>query len=208
MNTSPFTLPELPYDYDALEPHIDSATMKVHHQKHHQGYINQLNAALEKIGAKETSLNEVLRKSSYYGPAIMNHAGGHKNHSLFWESLSPKGERNPKSSISQAIENQFGSYQKFLNAFNKKAAAHFGSGWAWLCADQYGTLQLCTTPNQENPLMYPACASWKLLLGLDLWEHAYYLKYQNRRPEYIDAFWNVINWQVVNNRWESPSLPT
>ncbi len=192
-----FQLPDLPYDFDALEPYIDAKTMEIHHDKHHGGYTKKLNAALDKEGVSEKSIEEILAQVSKYSTGVRNNGGGYYNHSLFWEIMSPKGGGEPGGEIGKAINETFGSYEKFKDEFATAAAGRFGSGWAWLVKDN-GKLKIGSTPNQDNPLMDISDFKGTPILGLDVWEHAYYLKYQNRRPEYIDAFFNVINWDKVN----------
>jgi Fe-Mn family superoxide dismutase len=188
-----FELPPLPYDYAALEPHIDEATMRVHHDKHHAGYTNKLNAAIEGTDLASLSIEDILGKGVDALPgAVRNNGGGFANHSLFWQAMSPNGGGAPSGELAEAINAAFGSFDAFKEAFSNAAATQFGSGWAWLAfAD--GKLEVYSTPNQDSPLMEGKTP----LLGLDVWEHAYYLKYQNRRPDYISAFWNVVNWDYV-----------
>ncbi len=193
-----FTLPELPYAYDALEPHFDKETMNIHHTKHHQAYINNLNAALEgHADLQGKSLNELIADLDAVPEAIRtavrNNGGGHANHSFFWTTLSANGGGEPAGELADKINAKFGSFAAFKELFEKAAATRFGSGWAWLAVDKNGELEVYSTANQDSPVM----EGKKPLLGLDVWEHAYYLKYQNRRPEYISAFWNVVNWEVV-----------
>ena len=189
-----FTLPQLPYAYDALEPHIDARTMEIHHSKHHQGYTTNLNAAIEGTDFAGKSIEEIL-KTCENNPAVRNNGGGFWNHSLFWEVMSPMGGGMPAGELSAAITEAFGSFDGFKEAFSKAAATRFGSGWAWLCVTN-GKLEVCSTANQDNPIMGLGCSGTPIL-GLDVWEHAYYLNYQNRRPDYINAFFNVINWDKV-----------
>ncbi|HKO15481.1 MAG TPA: superoxide dismutase [Gemmatimonadaceae bacterium] len=197
----PFTLPPLPYPNDALEPSIDARTMEIHHDKHHAAYVNNLNAALEKAPEWQgKSLEEILRNLNKIPEAVRtavrNNAGGHWNHSLFWEIMGPKGGGEPRGKLGDAITKSFGSFAKFKEQFAAAAAGRFGSGWAWLIDEGNGTLSITSTPNQDTPLM----EGKKAILGLDVWEHAYYLKYQNRRPEYVTAWWNVVNWDRVGAR--------
>lgn len=192
-------LPNLPYAHDALEPHIDTQTMQIHHGKHHQTYVNNLNAALEghaDLQAKsvEDLIADLNSIPENIRTAVRNNGGGHANHALFWQLLSPNGGGNPTGAIAQAIDQAFGSFDKFKEQFAAAGATRFGSGWAWLIVDKSGKLAVTSTPNQDSPLMEGNTP----LLGLDVWEHAYYLKYQNRRPDYIGAFWNVVNWDKVN----------
>lgn len=195
-----FQLPELPYAHDALEPHIDTETMKIHHGKHHQGYVNNLNAAVEGTEHAGKSVEELCKTASD-NVAIRNNGGGHYNHSLFWSVMSPNGGGEPTGALADAINSEFGSLDSFKEAFAKAAATRFGSGWAWLCVSN-GTLCVCSTANQDNPLMGEGCNGTPIL-GLDVWEHAYYLHYQNRRPDYISAFWSVVNWDEVARRYEA-----
>jgi superoxide dismutase, Fe-Mn family len=196
-----FELPQLPYAYDALEPHIDRQTMEIHHTKHHQAYTTNLNNAIQGTEKENQSIEEILRDAAKT-PAIRNNGGGYYNHNLFWTILSPNGGGNPTGPVAEAIDKAFGSYDAFKEEFTKAATTRFGSGWAWLCATEGGSVQICSTANQDNPLMegVDSCGGVPIL-GLDVWEHAYYLKYQNRRPEYITAFFNLINWDEVNRRY-------
>ena len=194
----PFTLPALPYAYDALEPHIDARTMEIHHTKHHQAYVNNLNAALEKAPQLEgKSLDDLMRSINSVPEAVRtavrNNGGGHWNHSQFWEWMGPKRGGEPSGRLGDAIKSSFGDFAKFKEQFAAAAAGRFGSGWAWLIDEGNGKLSITSTPNQDNPLM----EGKKALLGLDVWEHAYYLKYQNKRPDYVAAWWNVVNWDAV-----------
>jgi Fe-Mn family superoxide dismutase len=192
-------LPSLPYAFDALEPHIDARTMEIHHGKHHAGYVNNLNAALEKRPSlADASLDDLLRNLASVPEeirtAVRNNGGGHANHSLFWPLLSPNGGGQPTGAIADAIKESFGSFGGFKEKFGSAAATRFGSGWAWLSVSRFGDLVVSSTPNQDSPIM----DGLRPVIGLDVWEHAYYLNYQNRRPDYIAAFWNVINWDQVN----------
>ena len=196
-----FTLPNLPYAYDALEPHFDAMTMEIHHSKHHAGYTNNINNAIAGLPEENMSIEAILANISKYSPAIRNNGGGFYNHSLFWSILSPNGGGNPTGKIATAIATSFGSFEAMKDEFNKAAITRFGSGWAWLCVEN-GKLEICSTPNQDNPLMDDAGCSGRPILGLDVWEHAYYLKFQNRRPDYIQTFWNLVNWEEVNKRYE------
>lgn len=197
-------LPKLPYGYDALEPHIDARTMEIHYTKHHQTYVNNLNAALEKhpdlqgksVGDLIKSLNAVPEDIR---TAVRNNGGGHLNHTMFWPMMSPNGGGEPKGELAGSINSDFGSFANFKDQFAKAATGRFGSGWAWLCIDKGGKLIITSTPNQDNPVS----DSSKLVLGLDVWEHAYYLKYQNRRADYISAWWNVVNWDQVAKNYAS-----
>ncbi|MEL7529719.1 MAG: superoxide dismutase [Bacteroidota bacterium] len=194
-----FSLPELPYAHDALEPHIDARTMEIHHGKHHNGYTNKLNAAIEGTAHADMSIEELL--ASPASGAIRNNGGGYYNHDLFWQIMSPNGGGEPSGALGDAINAAFGSYEAFKDAFAKAAATRFGSGWAWLIKKADGSVGVTSTPNQDNPLMDVADEQGTPLLGLDVWEHAYYLNYQNRRPDYINAFFNVINWDAVAARF-------
>ena len=194
-----FELPALSYAYDALEPYIDARTMEIHHTKHHAAYTSKLNDALQGSDAENKSIEEILGNMSKYSVGVRNNGGGFYNHNLFWEILSPKGGGEPAGELKSAIDQSFGSFQKFREEFSNAAATRFGSGWAWLVAGN-GGLKVTSTANQDNPLMDFADVKGTPILGLDVWEHAYYLKYQNRRPEYIEAFWNVINWEEVSHR--------
>ncbi len=189
-----FELAPLPYAYDALEPHIDARTMEIHHGKHHAGYTNNLNAAIAGTDLEGKSIEELV-KNHIDSAAIRNNGGGFWNHNLFWNSLSPKGGGSPSGELAAAIDAAFGSLDAFKEAFAKAAATRFGSGWAWLCVNSAGKLEVCSTANQDNPLMPGVGCSGTPILGLDVWEHAYYLNYQNRRPDYISAFWSVVNWE-------------
>lgn len=196
-----FQLPDLPYAYDALEPYIDKQTMELHHDKHHAGYTNKFNAAIEGTELEKMEVEEMFKDVSNHPIAVRNHGGGFYNHSLFWKVMSPNGGGEPEGDLRKTIERDFGSFENFRDEFSKAAAGRFGSGWAWLCLDEDDKLNICSTPNQDNPLMDVAgCSAKKLLLGLDVWEHAYYLKYQNRRADYIQAFWNIVNWEEVASR--------
>ena len=195
-------LPQLSYAYDALEPHIDARTMEIHHSKHHQGYTNNLNNAIAGTDLEGKSILEILENCSN-NPAVRNNGGGYWNHSLFWEVMSPNGGGEPSGAIADAINSSFGSFDAFKEAFSKAAATRFGSGWAWLCVKD-GRLEVCSTPNQDNPLMGEGCGGTPIL-GLDVWEHAYYLNYQNRRPDYISAFFNVVDWNRVSEKFSSAS---
>ena len=190
-----FELPTLNYAYDALEPNIDARTMEIHHSKHHNGYTNNLNNAISGTDLEGKTIEEIC-KSDNLSPAVRNNGGGYYNHCLFWELLSPNGGGNPDGAIADAIINQFRSFDNFKEEFSKSAATRFGSGWAWLCVKD-GGLCICSTANQDNPLMNDSCGGTPILC-LDVWEHAYYLNYQNRRPDYINAFFNLINWNKVN----------
>jgi Fe-Mn family superoxide dismutase len=194
-----FELPQLPYAYDALEPHIDARTMEIHHSKHHQAYITNLNNAVAGTELEGKSLEELMNVCKDNTP-VRNNGGGHWNHTFFWSILSPNGGGEPTGKIGEAIAKTFGSYENFKVEFTKAATTRFGSGWAWLCLHADGSLEICSTPNQDNPMMpgLGYCGG-QPILGLDVWEHAYYLHYQNRRPDYISAFFNLINWEKVNS---------
>ena len=195
-----FQLPALPYALDALEPHIDARTMEIHHGKHHNAYVTNLNAAIVGTDLESKSLEELMKVAGS-NTAVRNNGGGHWNHSLFWEIISPTGGGLPTGELAAAIDAKFGSFDAFKETFNKAAATRFGSGWAWLCIDTKKELCVCSSPNQDNPLMDVSECPGTPILGLDVWEHAYYLHYQNRRPDYIAAFWNVVNWDAVSKRY-------
>ncbi len=192
----PFTVPALPYPYEALEPHIDKLTMQVHHDKHHQAYVDNLNKAIAGTDNENKSIEELVKNAGNISPAVRNNGGGHWNHTFFWEILAPNAGGLPEGKLADAINVEFGSFESFKEKFNTAGTTRFGSGWAWL-GSQDGKLVICSTPNQDNPLMDVAECKCTPLLGCDVWEHAYYLKYQNRRPEYLNAFWNVVNWKKV-----------
>ena len=195
-----FSLPQLEYSYDALEPHIDAKTMEIHHSKHHQGYTNKLNAAIEGTENESKDIHDILSGLDMTNMALRNNAGGYYNHKIFWEVMNPNKENIMSEGLKTAIDEAFGSFEAFKEAFSKAAATRFGSGWAWLCVKN-GQLEVCSTPNQDNPLM-PNGYGGTPILGIDVWEHAYYLNYQNRRPDYINAFFDVINWGVVSEKFE------
>ncbi len=195
-----FELPKLPYAYDALEPHIDARTMEIHHSKHHNGYTNNLNNAIEGMVLAGKSIEEICASTGLSGGA-RNNGGGYFNHCLFWNIMSPNGGGEPTGVIAGAINKAFGSFEEFKNTFSAAAGTRFGSGWAWLCVHKGGKVEVCSTPNQDNPLMPGVTCQGTPILGLDVWEHAYYLNYQNRRPDYINAFFNVINWNEVSKRY-------
>ena len=199
-----FTLPQLDYAYDALEPHIDARTMEIHHSKHHQGYTNKLNAATEGTENDSKDILDILSNLDMTNMPLRNNAGGYYNHKLFWEILSPKGNNKMSDELKSAIDNSFGTFDNFKDSFSKAAATRFGSGWAWLCVKD-GQLQICSSANQDNPLMPSIGCGGTPILGLDVWEHAYYLNYQNRRPDYINAFFSVINWGVVSEKFNQVS---
>ena len=196
-----FTLPDLPYSFDALEPHIDKETMQIHHDKHHGGYVNNLNKAIEGTEHENKSLEELVANAGSISPAVRNNAGGHWNHSFFWEILSPNGGGKPTGKLAAAIDEAFGSFEAMQEKFNAAGASRFGSGWAWLALSN-GHLQICSSPNQDNPLMDIAECKATPILGADVWEHAYYLKYQNKRADYLKAFWNLVNWDKVSETFE------
>jgi Fe-Mn family superoxide dismutase len=195
-----FELPALPYATDALEPNIDARTMEIHHGKHHNGYVTNLNNAIAGTDLEGKSLEELLKVAGS-NTAVRNNGGGHYNHSLFWKILSPNGGGAPTGELAAAIDAKFGSFDAFKETFNKAAATRFGSGWAWLCVDTKKELCVCSSPNQDNPLMDIAECPGTPIMGLDVWEHAYYLNYQNRRPDYIASFWNVVNWDEVSKNY-------
>ena len=195
-----FTLPQLDYAYDALEPHIDSRTMEIHHSKHHQGYTNKLNAAIEGTNLESKNIHQILTDLDMNNMALRNNAGGYFNHKLFWEIMNPNNKTEMSNDLSSAIDNSFGSFDNFCASFSDAAATRFGSGWAWLCVKD-GKLEICSTSNQDNPLMPSIGCGGTPILGIDVWEHAYYLNYQNRRPDYVSAFFNVINWGVVSEKF-------
>ena len=196
-----FTLPDLPYTPASLEPHIDARTMEIHHDKHHAAYVNNLNAALQGTEHEGKSLETLLANISKLPPAVRNNGGGHWNHSMFWEIMAPNAGGEPDGALAAAINAAFGSFEEFKKQFGQAAATRFGSGWAWLCVGEDGGLFITSTPNQDNPLMDVAEKPGRPILGLDVWEHAYYLHYQNRRPDYISAWWNVVNWKEVARRF-------
>lgn len=198
-----FELPKLNYNYTDLEPHIDAKTMEIHHSKHHQAYVNNLNAAIENTDAASMSIEEIVKNISKFSPAVRNNGGGHWNHTFFWNVMSPNGGGNPSGELASKIDAQFGSFEAMKEEFNKAATTRFGSGWAWLCKKADGSLCICSTPNQDNPLMDIAECPGTPIIGLDVWEHAYYLNYQNRRPDYIAAFWNVVNWEAAAENYKN-----
>lgn len=198
-----FTLPALPYNHDALEPHFDTMTMQIHHGKHHQAYVDNLNKALAGTENENKSLEELMAMMSKLPIPVRNNGGGHFNHSLFWEILSPNGGGNPTGKLAEAIEAQLGGLEKMKADFANAGMTRFGSGWAWICVKADKSLCICSTPNQDNPLMDIAECPGTPILGMDVWEHAYYLHYQNRRADYITAFWNVVNWDEVSKRYEA-----
>jgi Fe-Mn family superoxide dismutase len=195
-----FELPQLPYAYDALEPHIDARTMEIHHSKHHNAYVTNLNAAIAGTDLEGKSIEDLMKNLDMNNMAVRNNGGGHYNHTMFWEIMSPNGGGLPTGELATAIDAAFGSFDAFKAEFSKAGATRFGSGWAWLCVKD-GKLEVCSTPNQDNPLMPGVACGGQPILGMDVWEHAYYLHYQNRRPDYMEAFYNVINWAEVAKRF-------
>ena len=193
-----FELPQLPYAYDALEPHIDARTMEIHHSKHHNGYTNNLNNAIAGTDLEGKSIEEILTELDLSNGAVRNNGGGFFNHALFWSTMGPNSGGVPSGELAAAINDAYGSFDAFKEAFSKAAATRFGSGWAWLCVHKGGKVEVCSTANQDNPLMAGIGCDGTPILGLDVWEHAYYLNYQNRRPDYIAAFFNVVNWDAVS----------
>jgi len=197
-----FQLPKLPYAYDALEPHIDARTMEIHHSKHHNGYTTNLNNAIADTDLDGKTIEDILDNLDMNNGAVRNNGGGYYNHDLFWKVMSPNGGGEPSGALADAINSAFGSFDSFKESFSKAAATRFGSGWAWLCVQNGGKVEVCSSANQDNPLMPGIGCGGTPILGLDVWEHAYYLNYQNRRPDYINAFFNVINWEEVSKRYE------
>jgi Fe-Mn family superoxide dismutase len=197
-----FELPKLPYAYDALEPHIDARTMEIHHSKHHNTYVTNLNAAIAGTELEGKSIEELMKNLDMNNMPVRNNGGGHYNHTLFWEIMSPNGGGLPTGALAAAIDAAFGSFDAFKAEFSKAGATRFGSGWAWLCVKD-GKLEVCSTPNQDNPLMPGVACGGHPILGMDVWEHAYYLHYQNRRPDYMEAFFNVIHWEEVAKRYQA-----
>ena len=195
-----FELPDLPYAHDALNPHIDTQTMEIHHGKHHATYVSKLNGAIEGTAMEGKSLEDLMKNHADNG-GVRNHGGGHWNHSLFWTVMNPNGGGEPSGALADAINVAFGSFDSFKEAFSNVATTRFGSGWAWLCKKDGGPLEICSSANQENPLMPGVGCGGTPILGLDVWEHAYYLTYQNRRPDYVTAFFNVIHWDEVSKRF-------
>ena len=200
-----FELPSLNYSFDALEPHIDTKTMQIHHGKHHAGYTNNLNNAIKGTDLETMSIQAILAELDLNNAAVRNNGGGFFNHSLFWNVMSPNGGGVPSGDLADAINDSFGSFDEFKSTFSKAAGTRFGSGWAWLCVHPGGKLEVCSTPNQDNPLMKGIGCGGQPILGLDVWEHAYYLNYQNRRPDYIFGFFNVINWDFVSELYSKNS---
>jgi Fe-Mn family superoxide dismutase len=197
-----FSLPNLPYPNDALEPSIDSKTMQIHHGKHHNGYTLKLNASIKGSELENNSIEDILKNMDMNNAALRNNGGGYYNHCLFWESMSPNGGGSPEGKLLDAINSAYGSYDSFKDSFSTEASTRFGSGWAWLCVHPGGKVEVCSSPNQDNPLMPGVGCGGYPILGLDVWEHAYYLNYQNKRPDYIDAFFNIINWDNVSKLFE------
>ena len=200
-----FELPSLNYSFDALEPHVDTKTMQIHHGKHHAGYTNNLNNAIKGTDLETMSIETILAELNLNNTAVRNNGGGFFNHSLFWNVMSPNGGGIPSGDLASAINDSFGSFDEFKSTFSKAAGTRFGSGWAWLCVHPGGKLEVCSTPNQDNPLMKGVGCGGQPILGLDVWEHAYYLNYQNRRPDYISGFFNVINWNFVSELYSKNS---
>ena len=200
-----FELPSLNYSFDALEPHVDTKTMQIHHGKHHAGYTNNLNNAIKGTDLEKMSIETILAELDLNNTAVRNNGGGFFNHSLFWNVMSPNGGGVPSGDLASAINDSFGSFDEFKSTFSKAAGTRFGSGWAWLCVHPGGKLEVCSTPNQDNPLMKGVGCGGQPILGLDVWEHAYYLNYQNRRPDYISGFFNVINWDFVSELYSKNS---
>jgi len=198
-----FELPKLPYAYDALEPYIDARTMEIHHTKHHNGYTTNLNNAISGTALEGKTILDILQNLDMKNAAVRNNGGGFYNHDLFWKVMSPNGGGEPSGALASAIKAAYGSFESFKDVFAKAAATRFGSGWAWLCVHKGGKVEVCSTPNQDNPLMPGVDCGGTPILGLDVWEHAYYLHYQNRRPDYINSFFSIINWEEVSKRFES-----
>jgi Fe-Mn family superoxide dismutase len=196
-----FELPKLNYAFDALEPHIDAKTMEIHHDKHHAGYTSKLNDAIEGTDNEGKTIENILKNLDMTNKAVRNNGGGYYNHNLYWEIMSPDGGGKPEGELAKAIDTAYGSFDAFKDEFSKAGATQFGSGWAWLCVHKGGKVEVCSTPNQDNPLMPKVGCGGTPILGMDVWEHAYYLKYQNKRPDYINAFFNVINWKEVSARF-------
>ena len=199
---SKFSFPDLPYDFNALEPYIDARTMEIHYTKHHKAYYDKFTAAVEGTPQADMDIKDIFSDIENQSAAVRNNGGGYFNHDLFWNIMSGNGGGQPDGQLADAIKNAFGSFDNLKDTFNNAAATRFGSGWAWLCSDKEGKLEVCSTANQDNPLMKGSGCGNTPILGLDVWEHASYLKYQNRRPEYIDAFWNVVNWEAVTENYK------
>ncbi len=196
-----FELPKLPYAYDALEPHIDAKTMEIHYTKHHQAYTDNLNTAINGTDMEGKTIENILMNLEMDNKPVRNNGGGYYNHNLFWKIMSPDGGGKPNGDLAKAIDSAFGSFEDFKEKFSTAAKTQFGSGWAWLCVHKDGKVEICSTPNQDNPLMPKVGCGGTPILGLDVWEHAYYLKYQNKRPDYVAAFFNVVNWEEVSARY-------
>ena len=201
-----FKLPALPYEYDALQPHIDKRTMKIHHTKHHNGYTTKLNAAISGTKLEGKSIEEILKNAGKHGAGVRNNGGGYYNHNMFWKVMSPKGGGQPGGKLAKAIKSDFGSLDKMVEQFKAAAGTRFGSGWAWVCVGNRGKLFVTSTPNQDNPLMDVAEKKGTPILCLDVWEHAYYLKYQNKRPDYVAAFFNVVDWSAVSKLYSKATM--
>ncbi len=197
-----FELPDLGYAYDALEPHFDARTMEIHHTKHHNGYTTNLNNAIQGTSLEGKSIKEILTGMDMSNAAVRNNGGGYYNHNVFWEILHPENRGRLSGALLDAVNKKFGSKENMMDEFSKAAATRFGSGWAWLCVHSGGSVDICSTPNQDNPLMPATGCGGTPIMALDVWEHAYYLHYQNRRPDYIQAFWKVVNWNVVERKYE------
>lgn len=197
-----FELPDLPYDYDALEPYIDGRTMEIHHDKHHNAYLTKFQNAIKDTALEDQDLHQILAKAGEHSAAVRNQGGGYLNHIIFWETMSPSGGGEPDGKLADAIDAGFGSFDRFKERFTAEATGLFGSGFVWLVADA-GKLKIVPTPNQDNPIMDVVPASGQAIMGLDVWEHAFYLKYQNRKPEYVDAFWNIVNWDGIAKKFEA-----
>ena len=201
-----FELPELKYSFDALEPHIDARTMQIHHGKHHAGYTSKLNAAIEGTELEGKNIESLLSELDLSNTAVRNNGGGYYNHCLFWDIMSPNGGGSPSGKIHDAILNSFGSFESFKAKFSTAAGTRFGSGWAWLCAEKDGSLEICSSANQDNPLMRGIGCDGHPIMGIDVWEHAYYLNYQNRRPDYVEAFFNVVDWHKVEENFDKAKV--
>ncbi len=199
---SHFNFPDLPYDFNSLEPYIDARTMEIHYTKHHRAYFDKFIAAVEGTPLADMDIIDIFKDIDKHSAAVRNNGGGFFNHTLFWNTMSANGGGAPGGKLAEAIQSAFGSFEQFKNTFNDAAASRFGSGWAWLCLNEDGKLEVCSTANQDNPYMGVTNCKGTPIMGLDVWEHAYYLKYQNRRPEYIDAFWNVVNWNEVAKNFD------
>lgn len=200
MSNNGFIFKDLPYDFNALEPYIDAQTMEIHYTKHHRAYYDKFMAAINGTALENLTMTEIFKHMNAHSAAVRNNGGGYYNHELFWDVMSPDGGGNPTGDLAEAIDKKFGSFEEFKTVFANAAATRFGSGWAWLCVKN-GKLEVCSTPNQDNPLMEGVGCNGTPILGLDVWEHAYYLKYQNKRPDYIGNWWNVVNWDSVGDRY-------